>query len=161
MTSAAHHGIHNVQCQNSRRALEQAHHLHLGGKVRKRAAADNDYECEAYEEYLVRVKEVPWRLLAIIFAGSIITASILRFVIWVSRWVLRQYVKHLMEADPEEREAIVRGVCKSIGIEVDDKKVEVVDEVDWLGEGIEKTEKGDVVRHCSELGLYFQEPNIF
>jgi hypothetical protein len=105
----------------------------------------------------VRINEVLWRLLAIIFAGSIITASILRFVIWASRWELRQYVKHLMEADPEER----GGVCKSIGIEVDDKKVEVVDEVDWLGEGIEKTEKGDVVRQCSELGLYFQEPNIF
>jgi hypothetical protein len=108
----------------------------------------------------VRIKEVPWRLLAIIFAGSIITASILRFVIWVSRWELRQYVKHLMEADPEEREAIVRGVCKSIGIEVDDKKVEIVDEVDWPGEDIKRMERGDVVRHCSELGLYFQEPHI-
>jgi hypothetical protein len=65
-----------------------------------------------------------------------------------------------MEADPEEREAIVRGVCKSIGIEVDDKKVEMVDEVDWLGEDIKRMERGDVVRHCSELGLYFQEPHI-
>ena len=55
----------------------------------------------------------------------------------------------------------MRGVCKSIGIEVDDKKVEMVDEVDWLGEDIKRMERGDVVRHCSELGLYFQEPNIF
>jgi hypothetical protein len=46
-------------------------------------------------------------------------------------------------------------------IEVDDKKVEMVDEVDWLGEGIERTGKRDVVRHGSELGLYFQKPSIF
>jgi hypothetical protein len=37
----------------------------------------------------------------------------------------------------------------------------MVDEVDWLGEGIERMEKRNVVRHGSELGLYFQKPNIF
>ena len=37
----------------------------------------------------------------------------------------------------------------------------MVDEFDWLGEGIERMENGDVVRHGSELGLYFQKPNIF
>jgi len=109
MISAAHHSIHNAQCQNSR-TLEQAHHLHLCGKAGKRAAADNNYKCEAYEEYPVRIKQVPWRLLAIIFARSTTTATILRFAIWVSRWELRQYVEHLMEAVPEEREARHRGV---------------------------------------------------
>jgi hypothetical protein len=64
----------------------------------------------------VRIKEVPWRLLAIIFAGSITTATILRFAIWVSQWELRQYVEYLMDADPEEREVGRGGFVSQWGL---------------------------------------------
>jgi hypothetical protein len=60
----------------------------------------------------------------------------------VSQWEESKFLRLLVEGEPEERDEVSRKKWEDLGVMVEEKKVEVGEVRDWVGDDLDEEDAG-------------------